>query len=274
MKWRRIEAEGRYREAIRRLTDAGMTLDLRPNELAMTATGAHGLRYILHPPKGRWLKTGANSNRYSSGGVGAMLEDYEARKAELDAIDRLPVDLTIFTDAGYCSRTGTAGWGAWMKRSGIEALVQGGEIKDLLPSSTEAEIRAGANALALAKKRGLIIPGSVVMWQSDSINALGWVLASYPRSKDRPVEGGLPTRKPRKLSAAAQESAGRKAFVEIAARLELVVYTRHVRGHQPGAHRQWVNRLCDEIAGNYLKSRRARFVAEANAIEKGGRKSA
>lgn len=256
-----------FEDAARRLKAHGFSLLLHEASLCITATAPDGRRYQLWPSVGRWKSMDSPKAKHQRGDLSAFLE-HSARAAAAIEHDRrqwagLRPATTIFTDAALCPRTGAAGWGAWLKGGERSSVSFGGPIAELLKSSSEAEARAAANAFAVARKRGLIEAGSVVMWQSDSLVALRWLLVAYPHSRDRPAKDGLSVGKPRKVPAGASTSAGARELARICAELELKVLTRHVRGHQQGPNRQWVNRLCDEIAGDHMRARRR--IAEAEA---------
>jgi len=250
-----------FEEAARRLKAHGFSLLLHEASLCITATSPDGRRYQIWPSVGRWKDMDAGEKaKHARGDISAFLE-HDARAAAAIAHDRrqwaaLRPDVTLFTDAALCPRTGAAGWGAWLKGGARASVSFGGPIADLLNSSSEAEARAAANAFAVARKRGLIEPGSVVMWQSDSLVALRWLLVAYPHARDRPAKDGLAVGRPRKVPAGAAKSPGARELARICGELELKVLTRHVRGHQQGPNRQWVNRLCDEIAGEHMRARR------------------
>jgi ribonuclease HI len=262
-----------YEEAIPKLRAHGFTLLLQTQSLCIEAKAPCGRSFIVYPTTSSWMEKGLKrgSPARRSGKVGDFLAEYHrvtAAKASEDAEwSKLRPELTIFTDAALCPRTGASGWGAWMKGGGEASITLGGPIGDLLKSSTEAEIRAAANAFAAAKGRGLLRPGMVVMWQSDSLISLRWLLAAYPLSRDRPAKDGIPAGKPKSISPTQAASAGAAELARICASLKLKVLTRHVKGHQSGPNRQWVNRRCDEIAGEHMRARRLRHGSAAAKTE-------
>lgn len=251
-----------YEEALQKLQAHGFALLPQPESMCIDATGPCGRKFMLYPTTATWmergLKKGAPARRH--GRVGDFLQDYyrttAAKASEAAEWAKARPTLTIFTDAALCPRSGASGWGAWMKGGDAPSLTLGGQIADLLHSSTEAEVRAGANAFAAARNRGLLQPRTCVMWQSDSLHALRWLLAAYPLSRDRPAKDGIAANRPKSISAVQAQSAGARELVRICKELELVVLTRHVKGHQEGPNRQWVNRQCDEIAGQHMRARR------------------
>lgn len=277
MKTAKAERRRRYEEAIPKLEARGFALVLQPSSLCLQATSPCGRTFIIYPTTRSWMEKGLKKGTPArrSGSVDDFLHDFTRTSAARanDAAEwaRLKPELTIFTDAALCPRSGASGWGAWMKGGGEASITVGGQISDLLFSSSEAEARAGANAFAVAKGRGLLKPGSVVMWQSDSLTALRWLLGSYPLSRDRPAKDGISAGKPKGLSATAKASPGATELARICKELKLRVFVRHVKGHQGGPNRQWVNRRCDEVAGEHMRMRRQLIEnpqAQTAAIER------
>lgn len=169
------------------------------------------------------------------------------REARREPITDKPV-ATIFADASYFSRGKTGSWGCWIKPDGGPALVKGGPFIGLLTSSVEAEMRALANALALARSSGAAPDGACVMIQSDCQAALSWVLGAVKASDHRPAAGGVNVIPVLRVQRALENSAGLRHFVKIAERAQLKILVRHVRGHKSGGGRQYVNRLVDSVA--------------------------
>jgi ribonuclease HI len=158
--------------------------------------------------------------------------------------------LNIFADASYHRQHRTAGWGAVMEGDRTEVEQQmGGQIKELVDSSSEAEMRALANALAIALRRGYVQEGETFMVQSDSTNALGWILRVCPRSSQMQVGSGARVTRPGSLKLAAARSSGLEIFRQLCEEHRLHVIVCHVRAHQGGdTARSHVNERCDQIA--------------------------
>ncbi len=165
----------------------------------------------------------------------------------------------IFADASVCLKTGAAGWGAWVKRDGGVSQVFGGSFRNTMVFSTEAELAAIANAIHRALAWRLIIAGDVVMVQSDSAEALARI-RQFTAAGDNPAVGGLrvgPSRRPPRRPLV-REAVERIKVLAEQHRLTLVV--RHVRGHQAGPGRQWVNAECDRTAKDHMRARRAEMA--------------
>lgn len=252
--------------AKKRLEAAGLGVTMHEESFQISVAGEHD-SYLFYAHTGRWHPKAQTRRKYHRTGLEGLLRHERELEAVAAANRDAKIDLTLFADASFDGASGCAGWGCWMKAGAGRSIQHGGQIADTVRSSTEAEMRALANGLAVAKKLGLIGPRAVVMVQSDCLHALGWILAAHPASADRPAPGGLSTPKPRKMTARGAESSGLRFFVSVAAELELTIVTRHVKGHQEGPNRQWVNRLCDEIAGRHMRERRLKFHADKRALQ-------
>lgn len=173
--------------------------------------------------------------------------------------------LTLFTDASYCSQTNAAGYGAWFKRDDMPAgETFGGEIFSGVSNSSEAELYAIAYALDRLGRRGFVQhPVKRVMVQSDSSRALQIVLKLIPNSvesrhassKLAPLTGGKDG-----IRATTIERGAAYIAQDVLKHVRTLV--RHVKGHQEGGGRSWVNRQCDGIAYEYMQLARRRLRGE------------
>mgnify|MGYP001806228300 CR=1 FL=1 len=171
--------------------------------------------------------------------------------------------LTLFTDASLCGQTCAAGYGAWAKRDDMKAgETFGGEIIERVTSSSEAELYAVAHALDLLHKKGLLhLPTKTVMVQSDSVRALQAILqcvpgASETRHRQSRLQGPL---LPHRLKLNPIERGA--IFIIQDALRHVRPLVRHVKGHQQGDGRNWVNRECDRIARQHMGNARAKRAA-------------
>lgn len=119
-------------------------------------------------------------------------------------------------------------------------------------NSSEAEIAAMAAALQTLAD-GDCLTFDTVMLQSDNLRALQLVRQTLPscRITNHSESAAIPTNQlyPSPLE--------KKALRIIHAILgQLQVYVRHVRGHQHGEGRNWVNRTCDDIAKRHMRQMR------------------
>jgi ribonuclease HI len=151
-------------------------------------------------------------------------------------------EVTIFADASHDDRARVAGWGAWIKADGHISVTCGAAMKTPVGSVTEAELCALANALTVARLRGLLATGCIVMLQSDSVSALAIIRCKIADVGDRPVPGGLAVAAARRVKLTQLLVAAIAVISEIVAALKLSLVTRHVRGHRPGPGRQWRGR--------------------------------
>lgn len=165
-------------------------------------------------------------------------------------------DVTIFADASHDHNASVAGWGAWIKADGRSSITCGSAMKGTVASATEAELCALANALTVARLRGALARGSVVMLQSDCLVALAIIRGKIPDVEDRPAAGGLAVDPVKRMKLTKVHLAALEVVREIVSALEISIVTRHVRGHQPGGGRQWVNAAVDKIARQAMRHRR------------------
>src|SRR6202008_2051905 len=92
-------------------------------------------------------------------------------------------NVTIFADASHDHKARVAGWGAWIKADGRSSITCGAAMKGAVASTTEAELCALANALTVARLRGVLSRRCVVMMQSDAWLHSPSSAARFPTSK-------------------------------------------------------------------------------------------
>jgi ribonuclease HI len=165
-------------------------------------------------------------------------------------------NVMIFADASHDRKARVAGWGAWIKADGRNSITCGAAMKGTVASAIEAELCALANALTVARLRGVVPKGSVVMMQSDCAVALGIIRGKIDGVEDRPAPGGIAIMPVRRMKLTKMHLAAVDVIREIIAALGISVITRHVRGHQIGSGRQWVNSEVDRIARQAMRDRR------------------
>ncbi len=172
----------------------------------------------------------------------------EARVAAARSFRDKPV-VTIFADASYSHQTKDGGWGVWIKADGRPSFTKGGPFLGEVDTSSEAEVRALANALALGRAAGLIRDGDCIMLQSDCQAALCGIMALVETSCHRPAPGSTTAiSPPKRIGPWMRKSAGLKTVVKIATEAQLKIVLRHVPGHKSGEGRAWVNRQVDKLA--------------------------
>jgi ribonuclease HI len=172
-------------------------------------------------------------------------------------------DVTIFADASYDHRARVAGWGAWIKADGRSSITCGAAMKGPVASATEAELCALANALTVARLRGVLSGRCVVMMQSDCLVALAILRSKIPDVEDRPAPGGLAVDPIKRMKLTKVHLAAVDVVREIVTALGISIVTRHVRAHQPGGGRQWVNAAVDQIARRAMRHRRGKVASPA-----------
>lgn len=156
--------------------------------------------------------------------------------------------VTIFTDASHFPGSGASGWGATIL-AGSERVEHGAAFRGAVTDVLEAEVKAAACGLALARSRGLLSEQAVVVLQIDSTDAIGVILASDsrysyspgPHARDQVVVRGshVPARCVEAVAAI------RKVRDESGAS----IYLRHVKGHKPGlSGRHNLNHRADALA--------------------------
>lgn len=171
--------------------------------------------------------------------------------------------VTVFADASHCHQTLAAGWGAWAKGDGWErGLTFGGPIKAAVANAAEAEMAAMANAVVRLHNNGKLDGIKRVMLQSDCLRVLQLILQAFPRADPSDHKDGAAVISTRLLPSP-MESKGLAVICEVLSDCPTIL-VRHVRGHQNGDGRQWVNRVCDDIAREHMRAQR---------VKRGGLKS-
>lgn len=174
--------------------------------------------------------------------------------------------VTIITDASFDPATNAAGWAAWMIADGRESMTCGGPLGCGLSSINEAETVALAKALKQAVKAGYVVPGTEVLFQTDSAWALAAVRRAIPSARDRRhATHGIAVQPHRKAQWSDHVRVAVEAVADAATRLSLTIAVRHVPGHTAGDGRQWVNRRCDALAKQHMRDAR-RALAPSSPI--------
>ncbi len=143
---------------------------------------------------------------------------------------------TVITDASYDHRFKVGGWAAWIRCDGDSGgLRRSGPLKEKVPSSTNAEVRAALNGVWLARNT---FGATHILLQSDCMTVIQLSLGQV-KAVDLCA-----------LWAAAFERED-MAGVQITA--------RHVKGHGPITNaRTHVNDWCDRYARSHMEKERAR----------------
>lgn len=168
------------------------------------------------------------------------------------------MNLTVFTDASMCPKTGAAGWGAWAKRNDWrEGWLFGGPMREPFATSNDAELCAVANALSALRKEGCLADVTLAMVQSDSTAALA-ILARKGLARLAPHAHGatINVAAVRLHLASETQLAALDVIGRLLSETSLRLLVRHVRGHRRFTSRGWVNEQCDRIAKKHMRARR------------------
>lgn len=163
---------------------------------------------------------------------------------------------TIFADASFDPKTRHAGWAAWMVGNGLRSAMVGGKIDKPVAQSHDAETFAAVNALYAARGRGYFVAGQTVMLQSDCIRTLNVFASHVPGTIESRHADGIPTTKIRAAKLKTADKAALKALGDLMAETPIRIIVRHVRGHQKGHGRAWVNEQCDKLAKRHMRDAR------------------
>lgn len=171
--------------------------------------------------------------------------------------------LTLFVDASWCPETHAAGWGAWAKRDDWQrGRTFGAPFKAAMRTIGDAEIAGIANALHQLAGWDALAGVRSVMVQCDCIQALETLVRLGGAQVSNHADGARIWPRLKRGIYTRVEQAAALRIRELLGERTLVV--RHVRGHQAGGSRQWVNRECDRLAKRGMRDARAR-VREAAA---------
>lgn len=94
----------------------------------------------------------------------------------------MPDCITIYTDASHCCKTKTGGWACWVKVSKYETFQSSGFFKTPVYDSTDAELRAIANALSCVIKT-LDVKGKILVVVTDSSMAIDYIKLNVKRPR-------------------------------------------------------------------------------------------
>lgn len=168
--------------------------------------------------------------------------------------------ISLFSDASMCHQKRVGGWAAWLK-SDRGAMRLGAPFMVRVADTTIAEAMAVVNALSRGIRDGIILPGDVVLVQTDNNAVMGVLLGTAPRKIN------LEVRKRRKMSWSdlRRDVAERnQEILEIAGVFSgltssgsITVRWRHVKGHKGNIDpRSAVNSYCDKVARDHMRTAR------------------
>lgn len=155
------------------------------------------------------------------------------------------MNVTILTDASYCSRYKVAGYGFWIA-SHRGKLGGGGKVVEDVEDVNAAEMMAIANAIWHGLNSRLLQKGDTLLIQSDSLGAI-----------DR-LRGRAVTMTQQQLRVIAY-------YEKVVRRLEFNVRFRHVKAHTMNEAPRFVaNRMCDKRAKENLRAARREKIAQVH----------
>jgi ribonuclease HI len=246
-KRKKAAARRRLPSLVQALVAVGGNVSMNRQAITLTVTAADGRGYAYWAMTDTWAPHGEDEQRAGFEKLQVIIRDAAATTSAM--AEARSIDATIIADAAFCIMTKAGGWGAWIKAGRQAGHVTGGAFKEKMPSSNISEVAALANALAVAKCRGMIQPGATVMLQSDSTHALGLILWKIPMCISRPAAGGLEVNRPKRVSVHQRDHPALVSIAELAKEMDLKLVVRHVKGHTKGADgRHRINILCDQIA--------------------------
>lgn len=156
--------------------------------------------------------------------------------------------ITLFTDASRFA-DGASGWGAVIIADGVFAE-EGGQFRERTGDILEAEVKAAAVGVHLAKQRGLLRAGGAVVLQIDSTDAIGVILASdsrYAYSAGSHDRDQSVVRRADHVPASCVDAVAHIRRATVGAGVSL--YLRHVKGHKRGlSGRHNCNSRADKLA--------------------------
>ena len=143
--------------------------------------------------------------------------------------------ITINTDASFCSKTGVGGYAFWIK-SDLFTLKEFGAFNQSCLNSTDAELKCIINAVARLVSNKDVNFSYVLVINTDSKGAISWM-----RNPKNEVA---------KIFQFYLKELNAKGY------LKTVAY-KHVKGHtNVNDSRSFVNRWCDEMAGQEMRKQR------------------
>lgn len=157
-------------------------------------------------------------------------------------------NVTFFADASVSPEQKASGFGFWIKGDNRPSIHGGGPLKRFSPITMIAELEAIANGLTIADQRGYFSAfDRIILIQSDNVAALSCIRKLDPSAR---VNNHADSAKItiRKKGLCQRAEAATRQILTICNRHNLQITLRHVRGHQPGGGRNWVNALCDALA--------------------------
>lgn len=160
--------------------------------------------------------------------------------------------LTIFTDASV--RFSKTGWGGWAKRDELMAVTHSGRIRPYIQDTNLAELSAIHNMVSYIKSSSYSSLDVVMSIQCDNINALKFILNSFPNSY---AANSIEEKDVRLNNINNIHVKYHEILDRIYSQLykSPLIYLKHIKGHQGrgSSNRSYVNKLCDKLAKSHTK---------------------
>ena len=157
--------------------------------------------------------------------------------------------ITVFSDASL--RGNRSGWAAWAKCDGRTMRISAG-ITWPVSSIAEAETVALSIAILKAVEEFKPTPGTVIVAQSDSCDALGalrWASKIASSSHRVLVAKGTDAIPGTPKTLSGERAAFAQRAIKVALDAKVLIYVKHVRAHTGKADpRSSVNEWCDRQA--------------------------
>lgn len=153
--------------------------------------------------------------------------------------------VTLFVDASFCPEIKGAGWGAWVRDDVNSGKTYGDEIGVMegdYACSGYAELIAVAQAIKKGYNLGYIPQGCLLVIRTDCLQVVQLFEGDYRKPKQKWLE------------------VYRAVSKALKAR-DIVIRMDHVGGHgKDGCRkRSWVNKQCDKIAKQNMRSVRNKY---------------
>lgn len=169
--------------------------------------------------------------------------------------------ITIYTDASFYFKTKTGSWRAWIKNAPGETALHSGAFKEGgIQSSNEAELKAIANGLHMAKKT-FSLQQKIIVVVTDSQIAIAYLNL---------VKNGIPKRKGRNGGVSSKPwcqtnlDIAKKIWAMVPEGSELRINkVKAHNGNKDGA-RSYINNLVDRAAKTKIREMRQQTSKEGN----------
>lgn len=96
--------------------------------------------------------------------------------------------ITIYTDASLCPDTSAGGWACWVRFGKFETMQLSGFFKEETRDSTEAELKAIANAISVVIRR-LQPKEKIIVVVTDSAMAIAYIKTGVKKPRHKHLAG-------------------------------------------------------------------------------------